>query len=50
MIADIAEGEGDVTKRLETASGFANDELGEVSRLFNVFMDKLQQMLREVAS
>ena len=43
MIHDIAEGEGDVTKRLEEASAFGNDELGEVSRLFNLFLDKLQR-------
>jgi methyl-accepting chemotaxis protein len=48
MIQDIAEGEGDVTKRLEAASGFGKDELGEVSRLFNLFMDKLQEILRGV--
>ncbi len=49
MIQDIAEGEGDVTKRLEVAGGFRNDELGEVSRLFNLFMDKLQDILRGIA-
>ncbi len=48
MIQDIAEGEGDVTKRLEIAGDFASDELGEVSRLFNLFMDKLQETLRGV--
>jgi methyl-accepting chemotaxis protein len=50
MIHNIAEGEGDVTKRLEAAGGFGNDELGEVSRLFNLFMDKLQEILRGVAA
>jgi methyl-accepting chemotaxis protein len=50
MIQDIAEGEGDVTKRLEAASAFGNDELGEVSRLFNLFMDRLQEILRGVAA
>ncbi|MGA3107025.1 MAG: methyl-accepting chemotaxis protein [Terriglobales bacterium] len=49
MIQDIAEGEGDITKRLEAAGSFGNDELGEVSRLFNLFMDKLQEILRGVA-
>jgi methyl-accepting chemotaxis protein len=48
MIQNIAEGEGDITKRLETADAFNNDELGEVSRLFNVFMDKLQDILRGI--
>jgi methyl-accepting chemotaxis protein len=50
MIQDIAEGEGDVTKRLEASVGFGNDELGEVSRFFNLFMDKLQEILRGVSS
>jgi methyl-accepting chemotaxis protein len=50
MIQDIAEGEGDVSKRLEVAGGFGDDELGEVSRLFNRFMDKLQEILRGVVS
>ncbi len=50
MIQDIAEGEGDVTKRLEAAGGIGNDELGEVSRLFNIFMDKLQEILRGVSA
>ena len=50
MIQNIAEGEGDVSKRLEVAGNFGNDELGEVSRLFNLFMDKLQEILRGVVS
>jgi methyl-accepting chemotaxis protein len=50
MIEDIAQGEGDVTKRLEVAGNFSHDELGKVSRLFNVFMDKLQELLRGVAA
>jgi methyl-accepting chemotaxis protein len=50
MIQNIAEGEGDVTTRLETAGGFGDDELGEVSRFFNLFMDKLQGILRGIAA
>ena len=50
MIQDIAEGEGDVTKRLEASKGFGKDELGDVSRLFNLFMDKLQEILRGVVA
>jgi methyl-accepting chemotaxis protein len=50
MIQNIAEGEGDVTKRLQTAGGLSHDELGEVSRLFNLFMDKLQEILRGVSA
>ena len=49
MIHDIAEGDGDVTKRVRTVGGIGNDELGEVSRLFNLFMDTLQEILRGVA-
>src|SRR6266478_8825594 len=41
-LKDIAEGEGDLTKRLELTS---NDELGETSRSFNLFMDKLQGVM-----
>ncbi|MGA2921233.1 MAG: methyl-accepting chemotaxis protein [Candidatus Sulfotelmatobacter sp.] len=48
MIQSIAEGEGDVTQRLEVAGHFGNDELGEVSRFFNLFTDKLQEILRGV--
>lgn len=50
MIHDIAEGEGDVTKRLEMAGGFESNELGEVGRLFNLFMDKLQDILRGIVA
>ena len=50
MIQDISQGEGDVTKPLEVADGFADDELGEVSRLFNRRMDKFQEILRGVVS
>jgi len=39
---DVAEGEADLTKRL-TAS--KQDEIGELSRYFNVFLDKLQKMV-----
>jgi methyl-accepting chemotaxis protein len=50
MIRNVAEGEGDVTRRLEVAAAFGNDELGEVSRLFNLFVDKLQEILRGVSA
>ena len=46
MIRDIAEGEGDLTKRLNVPSG---DEVGELARWFNSFMDTLQSMIRQVA-
>ncbi|MEW8106815.1 MAG: methyl-accepting chemotaxis protein [Candidatus Thiodiazotropha endolucinida] len=44
-IKDIAEGEGDLTKRLNAD---ANNELGELSHWFNVFMDKLQALIQNV--
>ncbi len=47
MLEDIAEGEGDLTRRLD-ANG--RDELGRLSRAFNTFVDKLQGVIREVAS
>ncbi|MCU7920403.1 MAG: methyl-accepting chemotaxis protein [Candidatus Thiodiazotropha sp. (ex Epidulcina cf. delphinae)] len=44
-IKDIAEGEGDLTKRLNED---AKNELGELSHWFNVFMDKLQALVGNV--
>jgi len=44
-LKDIAEGEGDLTKRLELNS---NDELGETASSFNLFMDKLQEIMRQI--
>ncbi len=46
MIKDIAQGEGDLTKRLSESS---MDELGETCRWFNVFIDKLQGIIGQVA-
>ncbi|MDP3480922.1 MAG: methyl-accepting chemotaxis protein [Desulfoprunum sp.] len=46
MLKDIAEGEGDLTRRLDIGS---QDELGEMARWFNVFMEKLQLMIKEIA-
>ncbi|NLF06723.1 MAG: methyl-accepting chemotaxis protein [Pirellulaceae bacterium] len=42
----IAQGEGDLTKRLEVAS---KDEIGELARWFNMFLDKMQTMIRDIA-
>jgi methyl-accepting chemotaxis protein len=50
MVRDIAEGEGDVTRRLEISDDIAKDELGNISGLFNLFLDKLHQILRGVAA
>ncbi|MFO7705283.1 MAG: methyl-accepting chemotaxis protein [Halopseudomonas sp.] len=47
MLDDIARGEGDLTKRLAVDR---KDELGDIARGFNAFLDKLQAMIREVVS
>jgi methyl-accepting chemotaxis protein len=46
MIKDVAEGEGDLTKRLEVSS---HDELSDLARWFNVFLDKLHDIISRVA-
>ncbi len=45
-LKDIAEGEGDLTRRLEVKS---KDELGELASWFNIFMEKLQQVIKKIA-
>jgi methyl-accepting chemotaxis protein len=47
MLKDIAEGEGDLTKRLTVET---KDEMGEMAKWFNTFMDKLQGIIRQVAA
>ncbi len=47
MLKDIAEGEGDLTKRLEVKG---KDEVGEMATWFNVFMDKLQDLIRQIVN
>ena len=44
---DIAQGEGDLTKRLDDSGG---DEIAAASRMFNVFIDKLRGIIGQVAS
>ena len=46
-IQDIAEGEGDLTRRVEVAG---DNEIDEVGKWFNVFLDKLQDVMRKVAA
>jgi len=46
LLRDIAEGEGDLTVRLETG---AQDEVGELSDNFNTFVEKLQRSISSVA-
>lgn len=45
-LEDIAQGEGDLCTRLEVKS---NDEVGQLASWFNLFMDKLQTIIAEVA-
>ena len=46
MLQDIAQGEGDLTKRLDTGS---KDELGETCHWFNLFVEKLQGVIGQIA-
>lgn len=41
---DIAEGEGDLTKRIEPLK---NDEIGQLVQEFNTFIDKIQALVKE---
>jgi methyl-accepting chemotaxis protein len=45
MVRDIAQGEGDLTRRLEIQS---KDEIGELGRWFNAFIDNIQTIVRDV--
>ena len=45
MLKDIAEGEGDLTVRIEDNSG---DETQELAEWFNVFIDNIQSMIKAI--
>lgn len=45
MLKDIAEGEGDLTKRIKVIS---NDEIGILGNQFNNFIEKLQGIMQKV--
>lgn len=45
-VQDIAEGDGDLTKRVEINS---KDELGELAKWLNLFLDKLQDIIKQIA-
>ena len=45
MLKDAAEGEGDLTRRLEIQT---KDEVGEMAHWFNVFISNLQQMVSQI--
>lgn len=44
---DIAQGEGDLTKRIEINS---NDEIGELAGWFNMFIEKLQGIIGSISN
>jgi methyl-accepting chemotaxis protein len=43
---DMAEGEGDLTQRIETTH---DDEVTELAKWFNILMERLRQMIMEIA-
>ncbi|WP_319585378.1 methyl-accepting chemotaxis protein [uncultured Desulfobulbus sp.] len=45
-LQDIAQGEGDLTMRLQVNS---RDEIGELARWFNIFIEKLQGIVGQIA-
>ncbi len=45
MLKDIAQGEGDLTRRLQAVS---QDEIGRLARWFNTFVEKLQGIIRDI--
>lgn len=47
MLRDIASGSGDLTKRLVTDT---KDEIGELAGEFNIFVEKLQRIVKDVIS
>jgi methyl-accepting chemotaxis protein len=46
VLRDIAEGEGDLTRRVNQSTG---DELGEMGKWFNIFIVKLEDLIAQVA-
>lgn len=46
-LKDIAQGEGDLTMRLNT--GERNDEIGELTKWFNAFMEKIHEIIKCVS-
>jgi len=45
-LKDIAQGEGDLTIRIES---HGNDEIGELVKWFNTFIDKLQNLVKAIS-
>jgi methyl-accepting chemotaxis protein len=46
-LKSLAEGDGDLTKRIQVKS---NDELGELTNLFNQFISDIQVIVKEIAN
>ena len=46
LLRDISEGEGDLTRRLPVHT---QDEIGQLARYFNTFVEKLQRIIGEIA-
>lgn len=46
MVENLAEGDGDLTTRLDIARG---DELGKLAKGFNLFLDKIHHIISQVA-
>ena len=46
IVKDIAEGEGDLTRRVDIQS---KDEVGELAKWENLFLDKLQNIIKEIS-
>jgi methyl-accepting chemotaxis protein len=47
VMRDIAEGDGDLTRRLQA---YTNDEIGELATQFNGFAGKMQEVVRDIAN
>lgn len=47
IVRDLSQGEGDLTVRLDVRN---DDEIGEIASGFNLFLDKLEEMIRDVVS
>ena len=46
QMQEISTGEGDLTRRIDVA---AKDEIGQLSALFNTFLDTLQKMIKRIS-
>ncbi len=46
MLKDIAQGEGDLTRRLSSTT---KDEVAEMVKWFNTFIDKLQRIMQDIS-